>query len=868
MTCLASAFGLLLSLLSASARDATLMVTVLDPSGAVVPLATVTVRATADGPPTRVASTSEHGVATFPDLVPGPYAIQADFSGFDPGVLGNVDIRPGERKRVTVTLVLQKVEDTVTVSRDAQTVASDPRGSAFGSILTREEIDALSEDPTELAQQLLDAAGGAAVIRVDGFNGGTSGNAIPPKALIKSIRIARNRFAAEHHSPDFDEIEIVTQPGLGPLRGGGSWRWRDGRLSGRSPFATTRGPERTQAWQANLGGTLVRNRASFSLSGSGTTAYDTPILNVALPGIGDSTGSSTRAQLLNLRRPSDGWGTYDLFDYAITPYQLLRAAYVENGRARKNLGVGDYDLPERAYASDTHDRALRLQESGPLRPGLFASTRFGLQWRDTAAHASQESPTIRVLDAFTSGGAQVSGGRHAREMEFATDIDYTRGQHAVRAGLLIESGRFRSDESANYLGTYTFSSLAAYVAGEPASYTQRVGDPSIAYWNVTAGAYLEDDLRIGKSLTLSPGVRYERQSHVPDRTAVSPRLGITWAPFKRGQTTLRLTYGFFYDWLSASTYEQTLRLDGARQQELTVVNPTYPFLAAAAGENALAGLPTNRYLLGRDLTLATTQRVDVAIDQAINAHVRTSLSYYVDHDAHVLRARNLNAPTDGVRPNPAVANVLEAVPDAEFRGRQLQANLTVNPAPPGRTPQPPIVDWRRGTLRLSYTLSRQENNWDGPFSVPPSGTLATEWGPAGFNRRHRVQASITSQAVRNLTAVVSLAASTGTPYTITTGTDDNGDAIFNDRPAGVGRNTERMPGQYTLSANLAYAMAVGNDPRTKRERCRLTWTLNAMNVTNHANYAGVSGVLTSPFFGRPTTVQNPRKIDLGMSITF
>jgi hypothetical protein len=40
------------------------------------------------------------------------------------------------------------------------------------------------------------------------------------------------------------------------------------------------------------------------------------------------------------------------------------------------------------------------------------------------------------------------------------------------------------------------------------------------------------------------------------------------------------------------------------------------------------------------------------------------------------------------------------------------------------------------------------------------------------------------------------------------------------------------------------------------------------NVTNHANYSGYSGVLTSPFFGKPTNVVNPRKIDFGVNFGF
>lgn len=44
--------------------------------------------------------------------------------------------------------------------------------------------------------------------------------------------------------------------------------------------------------------------------------------------------------------------------------------------------------------------------------------------------------------------------------------------------------------------------------------------------------------------------------------------------------------------------------------------------------------------------------------------------------------------------------------------------------------------------------------------------------------------------------------------------------------------------------------------------------VNAFNLTNHANYSGFSGTMTSPFFGRPTTVLGTRKIDIGMNFSF
>jgi hypothetical protein len=44
--------------------------------------------------------------------------------------------------------------------------------------------------------------------------------------------------------------------------------------------------------------------------------------------------------------------------------------------------------------------------------------------------------------------------------------------------------------------------------------------------------------------------------------------------------------------------------------------------------------------------------------------------------------------------------------------------------------------------------------------------------------------------------------------------------------------------------------------------------VNVQNLTNHPNYVGFSGTLTSPFYGRATTVQGMRKIDVGMGFSF
>jgi hypothetical protein len=189
----------------------------------------------------------------------------------------------------------------------------------------------------------------------------------------------------------------------------------------------------------------------------------------------------------------------------------------------------------------------------------------------------------------------------------------------------------------------------------------------------------------------------------------------------------------------------------------------------------------------------------------------------------------------------------------------------------------------------NYTIARTEDQADGPFGLPATGVLDSEWGPSANDIRHRLNFTFNNQIIRNLLLGFWMNATSGAPYTIRTGTDDNGDLVFNDRPAGVGRNTLRMPAQYTLNTQIGYSFAFGKvatplppgigvfgggasaTVRTVEQsnaRYRLNIFLQVQNLTNRANYQGFSGVLTSPFFARATTVSPMRKVDVGMGLSF
>ncbi|MDE3153925.1 MAG: TonB-dependent receptor, partial [Acidobacteriota bacterium] len=541
-----------------SAPGGQLEVLVRDPSGAVIVGAAVTV--TAAGGARREGKTGPNGEATFEGLAPGRYDVRATADGFEPRAENGVRVRQGRTRR-EVTLKIAALSEQVTVGRNPREAASDARGG-FETVLGPDQIAQLPDDPDEMAQQLKNMAGPGAVLRVNGFRGGR----LPPKNEIQEIRFHRNFFAADNHEPSFVSVDIITRPGFGAWSGGVNTGIRSTTLDARNAFSPTKGSGRFDRYGLNVSGPLWKQHTSASLAVDGISSYESQTILAALP---EGTYAAP------IRQPSDRVNVDARLQQALSKTHALRFEYQRNHEDDQDLGVGGFNLADRGYGRTTTDQYVRLSDTGPFGDHLYNDARLQYHDQEMTTTPVSTAPAAMVLNAFNSGGAQQQGATRTREWEFADDLDITAGRHALRAGTLIQAGRYDNAVAQNADGTFTFSSLAAFLAGAPTTFTQRLGNPAVSYSQVQAGVYLQDDIRITQSFTVSAGIREEWQSHVNGLHA-APRGGITWAPTRDGRTTIRAGGGVFYDWYTADTYAQTLQVNGTRQTDLVVQQPGYP----------------------------------------------------------------------------------------------------------------------------------------------------------------------------------------------------------------------------------------------------------------------------------------------------
>lgn len=804
----------------------------------------------------RNAVSNERGEALFEGLAAGGYSARIESPGFAPADVKDLRVRAGAQTNRNIVLEIAGMAEEIDVlppEDDAQLLG------AFTEQLTAEQLAALPDDPEELAQVLQQLAGENADIRVNGFSGGR----LPAGAQIQEVRIRYDDASGSGNGGP--RIEVRTRPGSGRWRNSFNMNMRDDSMNARNAFSGERPSGQTRQYAWNVDGPLVRNRTGLSLSIDRAETQEHQAIRAARP---DGIFSSLISQ------PSTRTGVSAEIEHALTNAQELRADINFRRSNSLNQGVSEFDLPERAFSRIQSDGEIRLSHRTTIRRRYVNNLRLQYQWSRSDAESTSDARTVRVLDAFTIGGAQMSGGRRSRDFQIENELEFTvKKAHQMEFGATMSGNSYRVDEIRNTNGTFTFASLEMYQAGIPTTYTQRTINPNGGYSLYQFGWYLQDSYRVNRSVMISGALRHDMQTRLSDWTNFSPRASISWTLPGR-KTTLRSSIGVWPQFFEGGLYEQTLWANGQQQRDIVISNPGFPdpFL----GGIPLAGQPPSIVRAHPDIVMPYTRRASVGVDRTLTSWARLRASYSHQIGRNLFRSRDLNAPVNAVRPDATLRNITQLESTARSQNESLEVNVMLNHRP------------RRFSANVGYTLGEALNETDGALSLPPdSFDLSREWGPSRQDVRHRLFASTNTDVRAGFRLNMSVRAQSASRYNITTGLDENRDGQTNERPAGVGRNSGRGEPTANVDLGVVWERSFGRRTRLNAQRggggggrdggganrapegiFRFEIFARASNVLNLVNAQNFSGVLTSPFFGRATSAAAPRRLVLGMRAFF
>ncbi|MEO8433553.1 MAG: TonB-dependent receptor [Pyrinomonadaceae bacterium] len=812
-----------------------------DEFGAVVVGATVTL--TDASGTAKTATTNNDGVYTFTGLAPGKYAVSGTATGFGISEAVEVQVGAGQRQSANLTLKVTIEEQKVTIQSDTP-INTDPTGNANQQVLSGKDLDALPDDPDELAAALQALAGpsmgpNGGTITIDGFSGGR----MPPKESIREIRINQNPFAAENDRPS-GGINILTKPGTDKIRGSASFNFNDESLNSRNPFATSspkRAPYQLRQFGFNLSGPVIKNKASFFFDIERRETDDNELVRATILDTNLNIVQFGQGILV----PRRNINFSPRMDYALNDKNTLVARYSYNHSKTQNDGVNGFSLPERAYDSSFTQHTVQFTETAVLSPTVINETRLQFVTQKNESLGNNTIPTLNVSSAFISGGSQVGHLLNdERRWELQNFTQWQKNAHNIKFGGRIRRVTIDNVNPSNFGGTYTFSggfgpeldannnlvlvngnpvpvlltSIERYrrtvlfqgqgltnlqiraLGGGASQFGINAGEPSASVSQTDVGLYIQDDWRMKPNLTLSFGLRYETQTNIGGKFNFAPRLAFSWSPgggnsAKPPKTVIRGGGGVFFNRFGENFTLQANRFNGVNQQQFSLseqplfvngvfVPPTPTALDLFPNVPPLAALSASgrvtTWRVAPDLQAPNLYLAGLQVERQLPYRITMFAGVFSVHIQHAIRARDINAPLPG----------------------------TITPArPQGIRPDPTLGDIYQYessgrfdqnqlfigfntrlnpaiSLNGSYVLSKTQNDTDGGGGFPANSyDLTGEYGRGGGDVRHRFNLSGTINAPWKISLNPFIIASSAPPFNIVTGIDSNLDRVLTERPS-------------------------------------------------------------------------------------
>ncbi|MCU1245872.1 MAG: hypothetical protein JWN02_1782 [Acidobacteria bacterium] len=703
--------------------------------------------------------------------------------------------------------------------------------------------------------------------------------------VIREFAVVRSGGTAEFGRASGGVINIATQSGTNTLRGDAYGFFRNQHFDAANALSHSRLPLDQKQYGASLGGPLVVDRTFLFGNVEQMRQRGGGLITIAPSSVAAING---RLDQVGYRGPRIGTGAFDTTLDATNVFGRLEHALSAGDQLTLRLSTydvrsanarngGGLNALSRATGLENRDRTLAAGNVWALSDHAVTETRAQLTRSRLSAPPNDLTGPAVTISGIASFGTNTNSptARDIDLYEIAQNATWLHGDHAVKGGIDFLENRVRIAFPGALQGVYTFQNLANFLAGRYSSYQQAFGEPDSHQTNANFGAFVQDEWRASRQLTVNGGLRYDVQ-RLPflvhtDRNNVSPRLGAAWDVRGDGHSVLRAAAGLYYDPIPLRAVSNALQRNGVTYR-IVQVGPTYP--GAPAFPEVFATFPpnvlTNITTIDPDIQASRSEQGSLQYEQQVGPATSASISYEHLRGRGIIMSRNRNVPTTT---DPAVPNL--GRPDARFAndgqfqsiGDSWYDGVTV-----AVTRRP--VSW--ASYRLSYTFSKGlDTSGNFFFSQPQDANdLAAERGRSDNDQRHRlaISGTLTTPAAGAEARLGQRAAagwlfsyivsySSSLPFNIQLPNDRNGDTNFNDRPAGVGRNAGRGFDYRSLDLRLSRRF-------TLRHGFALEAIVDAFNVLDRANYQLPNNIITSPTFGQPTAVNDPRQLQLGVRVLF
>jgi len=910
--------GVLLGLVPAAARaqvaDAVIEVAAQDQSQAVLPGVTVTVTRPDTGY-TQTSVTDSTGVVRFIALQPGTYNVKAELSGFATVNQEGITLRVGQTAKLTISLGIAKVGETVNVVAEAPMVDVFKTDSSTNIVPEQiQELPTANRDFQQLAflapgvqrerggfrfvtnQPVLGAGGNASqsTILVDGvdFTDQTLGLARAKfsQDAISEFRVITNRFDTEIGGSAGGALSIVTKSGTNDLHGSAFGFFRDDALRAQGALEKQKNPYSRRQYGGTIGGPVVKDRTHFF--GSFEQVEED---NIALFRPQGSFTSLAK----DITIPVSQSLFYAGVDHRISDAQNFRGKFMYERYRQENFRVGGVSDESNGMQlnrdnwnftfthawtvsnSSLNQLSVQVGQRKFVEPNNSTSLAESFSIGNTLAigsnFAGDQTDTGKIFEVRDTFYTRLGSGTWAQDLKFGGALQYVKDTWnfpLYPKGWMI------------YLNdTRLFPYLYIYGKGNSES---SISTNLVSF-------FVQDDLRPSPRVTINLGLRYDLDTNGNNPSFTSPamttargrdvnnfqpRVGFSWDAAGNGRHVVRGGVGLFTGrFLLVPAHSELQRNSYSGYITQQRVN------GALIGVPALALDPSNPQNTGIAFPYDATH-----ID---NSFMNPYATQFTAGYAVRLGNTGLYADVEGIYVKGDDEIVLQ---DQNWAGNGVAGgrpdktrNFIDTYTNKGRSEYKAFVGSVNGTIKgghlvnASFTIADKKNIED-DFSPAITdypndpANLEAEWGRSRGDERYRFVASSVIRLPARFTVAPIFSYGSGQPWNHRLGYDANGDGRNSDRPTGMGRFTENGPNYVSFDVRLTYGLPLGS-------RAKVDLIAEVFNLFNRTNYdvnfiqnneyltgptptAPATALVPNTNFKNYTATLPPREAQLGVRFTF